>query len=111
MNPIEKVVREWEAAGHVGLPPGIESRIVGHAGSAPPADLEVLTVEQMATWLRVHEVTILQAAKKGQIPGRKVGRSWRFLRSEINEYLKGPPTLAAMRMKVQRILDTIERKL
>lgn len=76
-----------------------------------PEDDEFLTTEEMAKWLRVHPVTILEAARKGQIPGRKVGRSWRFLRSEIREYLKGPPTLAELKARVQAILETLEKAL
>lgn len=93
MNRIEETVRKWEAEGRPGLPPGIYSHITDGAGRVLPTDEQndvYLTVEEMAKWLRVHPATIQRAAKIGQIPGRKIGRAWRFHKGEILEYIKGP---------------------
>jgi excisionase family DNA binding protein len=62
---------------------------VGHASIAPAADPEVLTVEQAAELLRVDADTVRTLAREGKIPGRKVGRHWRFSRAAVLEWLAG----------------------
>ncbi len=39
--------------------------------------------------LRVSTKTVLALAREGTLPGEKVGRSWRFLRADLVEYLHG----------------------
>jgi excisionase family DNA binding protein len=49
---------------------------------------EILTVSQVSGLLKLHPKTIYKLVKKGIIPGRRVGRKWRFLRSEVINFLK-----------------------
>ncbi len=61
-------------------------------------ELRVLTTEEAAGLLRVSSKTILALARDGSIPGEKVGRAWRFLRSDLLEYVHGgrrPETVSA----------------
>ena len=46
---------------------------------------EVLTVEEVATYLRIDIRTVYRLAKKGDIPCIKIGRQWRFNRDDIRE--------------------------
>jgi PTS system nitrogen regulatory IIA component len=48
---------------------------------------EILTIEDIAKFLRVSERTVYEWAQKGEIPGGKLGTSWRFQRSEILNWL------------------------
>ena len=50
---------------------------------------EVMTTEEAADLLRVSTKTILHLANRSILPGRKVGRAWRFLRSDLVAYLHG----------------------
>ena len=50
---------------------------------------EVLTTEEAADLLRVSTKTILGLVSRGTLPGRKVGRAWRFLRSDLVAYVHG----------------------
>ena len=50
---------------------------------------EVLNSEEAANFLRMHVKTTLRLARQGKIPGCKVGGEWRFLRSELTEWLRG----------------------
>ena len=50
---------------------------------------EVLNSEEAARFLRIHVKTTLRLARQGKIPGCKVGGEWRFLRSELTEWLRG----------------------
>lgn len=44
---------------------------------------EILTASQAASLLQIHPRTLYKLARKGSIPGRKLGGGWRFSRSEI----------------------------
>jgi len=48
---------------------------------------ELMTVGEVASYLRVTEKTIYRLLKRGRIPATKVGRSWRFERTSIDEWL------------------------
>lgn len=50
---------------------------------------DVLTTEEAADLLRVSTKTILGLVSRGTLPGRKVGRAWRFLRSDLVAYVHG----------------------
>ncbi len=49
---------------------------------------EVLTIGEVAAWLRFSEAVIYRMAQKGKIPARKVGRGWRFFRGELEQFIK-----------------------
>lgn len=48
---------------------------------------EVLTAEEAGELLRLHEQTIQRMAKDGVLPAHRVGREWRFRRSELLAHL------------------------
>lgn len=48
---------------------------------------DILTIEEVADYLRVSERTVYDWAQKGQIPGGKLGTAWRFKRSEIEQWV------------------------
>jgi PTS system nitrogen regulatory IIA component len=50
---------------------------------------EVLTVQEVATYLRIDIRTVYRLAKKGDIPCIKIGRQWRFNRNDIKELVSG----------------------
>jgi excisionase family DNA binding protein len=50
---------------------------------------EVLNADEAAEFLSVNPYTIRQKARLGQIPGRKVGKEWRFSRQALLEWLAG----------------------
>jgi len=50
---------------------------------------EVLTADEAADLLRVSTKTILALAREGTLPGEKVGRAWRFVRSDLLAYVRG----------------------
>ena len=61
-----------------------------------PEDQEVLTADEAAALLRVSTKTVLALARAGSLPGEKVGRAWRFVKSDVLAYVRGsvPPTEA-----------------
>jgi excisionase family DNA binding protein len=48
---------------------------------------DVLTPREAAEYLKVHVRTIYRLVKNSEIPGRKVGGSWRFKREDLEEWL------------------------
>jgi excisionase family DNA binding protein len=50
---------------------------------------EVMTVPELAAYLRVHDSTIYRMLKRGLLPGFRVGSDWRFLKSNIEQWQVG----------------------
>ncbi|RHW46155.1 DNA-binding protein [Dermacoccus abyssi] len=50
---------------------------------------EVLTTEEPATLLRVSTKTVPSLVNSGALPGEKMGRAWRFLRSDVLSFVRG----------------------
>ena len=51
----------------------------------------LLTAEEVAQVLRMHERTVRRMASKDEIPGaRRIGREWRFRRGEIEKFVGEP---------------------
>ena len=59
------------------------------ADQAPDTLPELLDVKQVASYLKLHEVTVLNFARKGKLPGFKVGREWRFRADDIRAWVEG----------------------
>lgn len=55
---------------------------------------EILTPFQVAKLLKVHVKTVYKLAKEGTIAGSRIGRSWRFSKSQLMNLLSEPKTLA-----------------
>jgi excisionase family DNA binding protein len=61
----------------------------------------ILTLENVAQYLRVHPSTIYRLLKKRQLPAFKVGRDWRFNLESIDRWRndaergRGPGVFAA----------------
>jgi len=48
---------------------------------------EILTLEEVATYLRLKPQTIYKWAQEKRIPSVKLGKEWRFRRSVIDRWL------------------------
>ena len=48
---------------------------------------DILTIEEVAKYLRVSERTVYDWAQKGEIPAGKIGTVWRFKKSEIEGWV------------------------
>jgi len=49
---------------------------------------DILTIREVADYLRLAEKTVYRYAPEGKIPGFKVGGAWRFRKSEIDKWIK-----------------------
>lgn len=47
----------------------------------------VMGIEEVGKYLNIPKSTVYKLAQEGKIPGQKVGKQWRFLRSAVDEWL------------------------
>jgi PTS system nitrogen regulatory IIA component len=48
---------------------------------------EIMTIEEVAEYLRVSERTVYDWAQKGELPGGKLGTTWRFKREDVENWV------------------------
>lgn len=51
------------------------------------SDDEIMTVKELAEYLKIAEKTAYRFVAEGKIPGFKVGSSWRFRKKEIDGWI------------------------
>jgi PTS system nitrogen regulatory IIA component len=72
---------------------------------------DILTIEEVAKYLRVSERTVYDWAQKGEIPAGKIGTVWRFKKDEIEKWVNErltssvKTTPVATLVQVQNILS------
>lgn len=61
-----------------------------HSESQPardPPGMEVLTLSELAAYLRVPDKAVLELVAKDALPGQLIGGEWRFLKRAVIEWL------------------------
>ena len=56
---------------------------------------DVLNAEEAAEFLGFNAYTVREKARLGEIPGRKIGREWRFSRRQLLEWIEEDSRTAA----------------
>jgi excisionase family DNA binding protein len=56
--------------------------------SSSTSEGEILTIKQVADYLKVTERTIYRLAAAKKIPAFKVGGTWRFSRADIDRWIR-----------------------
>jgi excisionase family DNA binding protein len=49
---------------------------------------QILTLKEVATYLKLAEKTAYRLASEGKLPGFKVGGSWRFKREDLDAWIE-----------------------
>ena len=49
---------------------------------------KLLTIQEVADYLRLNLFTVYRMAERGELPGAKVARRWRFREREIERWLE-----------------------
>ncbi|WP_349570254.1 helix-turn-helix domain-containing protein [Azotobacter salinestris] len=49
--------------------------------------LDILTLTEVAAYLRVTKRTLYRLAQEGQLPAFKLGGTWRFRREELDRWI------------------------
>ena len=66
----------------------VSSAVAAHAAPMLTRD-EVMTAREVADLLRMPTSTVYELARRGDLPARRLGRTWRFLRPRLEELLAG----------------------
>lgn len=61
----------------------------------------ILTIKDVADYLKVNERTIYRLAASGDLPGFKVGNSWRFKKSELDQYISAQHNRVSVNEKMK----------
>ena len=70
---------------------------------------DVFTSAEAAAFLKVGNRTVLDEAKRGRLPGRRVGKEWRFSRRVLEQWLAtGPDDYDTERYKRKGSKETPE---
>jgi PTS system nitrogen regulatory IIA component len=56
------------------------------------ADEQLMSVQETAEYLNVNISTVYMWSQKGQMPAMKIGKMWRYRRSEIDAWLNSRRT-------------------
>ena len=54
-----------------------------------------LTTEEVLGYLKVNPRTIYRLIRSGELPAIRIGRQWRFRRSDLNDWLDRQRSLAS----------------
>jgi PTS system nitrogen regulatory IIA component len=66
-------------------------------------DDDILTLEEVAKYLRVSERTVYDCAQKGEIPAGKIRTAWRFKKSEIDKWVNDKLTSSNLDSQIHPI--------
>lgn len=50
-------------------------------------DSDIMTMKEVADYLKINDKTAYKLTAEGKIPGFKVGGAWRFKKSEIDSWI------------------------
>ena len=59
---------------------------------------EIMTVNEVAKYLRIPRSTVYKLAQRGNIPCQKVGRHWRFRKEALDRWLEASASSASPRV-------------
>ncbi|MCR4790513.1 MAG: PTS sugar transporter subunit IIA [Treponemataceae bacterium] len=72
---------------------------------------DILTIEEVAKYLRVSERTVYDWAQKGEIPSGKIGTVWRFKKADIEKWVNerlssgSKPATPSLQVQIKNILS------
>ena len=66
---------------------------------------DVLTLEEVANYLRLPEETVAQEALHGHIPGRRIADTWRFLKAAIDDWLRSQDSRTILLQQAGALAD------
>ena len=67
-----------------------QSPRVGSYSFQPYEPPEIMNAEQAGQFLQVDEATVLELAEAGKLPGKRLGKQWRFSRDALVAWLATP---------------------
>ena len=59
-------------------------------------DSDILTLDDLHSYLKIPKPTLYSLAQNGRIPAAKVGKHWRFRKTDIDEWLDAQKWMRSM---------------
>ncbi len=66
---------------------------------------DVLTLEETSAYLRLPVETVLRQALQGNIPSRKIGEDWRFLKVAVDNWLSSRSSRSILLQQAGALAD------
>jgi excisionase family DNA binding protein len=63
-------------------------------GVGAGSDVAIMTVHDVAEYLRLSEAKVYKMANEGRVPALRMGKTWRFKRELIDEWIRKETELA-----------------
>ena len=70
-----------------GIGQQMPSVAISECDTVPETRDEILTLDDVAAYLKAGKRTVYRLAQKGEIPAFKLGGTWRFRRSELDRWI------------------------
>ena len=65
----------------------------------PQVPSQILSLDELSVYLKIARSSLYKLVRAGGIPGKKVGKNWRFHRNAIDKWLQGNQVKTAKRSK------------
>jgi excisionase family DNA binding protein len=62
---------------------------------------EIMSLDELVDYLKVSKSTLYKLVQRGDLPGRKIGKQWRFHKEAVDAWLKSRPRQAERRRKAK----------
>jgi excisionase family DNA binding protein len=72
---------------------------------------EIMTVREAAQFLRVSRNTLYRCLKQGDLPGRRIGREWRLLKSELIRWMRSYSTEEIWTKEFNQALEELRQEI
>jgi excisionase family DNA binding protein len=59
----------------------------------------IMTIDEVAAFLKLSKITVYKLTQKGELPGFRIGSSWRFSREAIDNIAEGGTNSGGPRKK------------
>lgn len=66
---------------------------------------EVMTLQEVADYLRLPEATVERHALQGQLPGRRIEETWRFLKAALDDWLRAQDSRTILLQQAGALAD------
>jgi excisionase family DNA binding protein len=63
-------------------------------GVGAGSDVAIMTVHDVAEYLRLSEAKVYKMANEGRVPALRMGKTWRFKKELIDEWIRRETELA-----------------
>ena len=73
--------------------------------------IDYLTFDEAAEYLNTPRSTLYRWLREGKAPGHKLGRQWRFLRSDLERFIRSSAEEAEERDELAALVDVLNARL